>query len=580
MHTGDLVVRELEAHGVRCVFGLPGEQTLPLYDALRDEEQDIRHVEMRDERNLPYAALAYSRSSGTAGVLDVTVGPGTAMLPVGLLEAERSATPLVALVSDVPIGFEPMAESGAISQGMDQMGFLSGVTKWRAKARTQEQVVPLVRQAFLEATSGRPGPTAVIIPQDIFQQEAEDGYADAGSVPPDAGSYPRHRPVPDAASLRIAADLLQKARRSIVVAGGGVLHSRATGELISLCDALDLPVATTLTGKGGVSENYSLSLGVLGSLGTRAAENAAREADLMVLVGFRSAQNSTFKWTVPSSDQRVIHIDIDPTQPGRFLPCDAPLIGDARETLSALLEVVRARGGADPRAGWLERVRSWKDEWEALVAEESASDEVPILPQRVVAELVEVSDPGDVLVSDASFASGWAAVYYRAREAGRRVILPRGMAGLGFGLPAGVGAKVASPDQNVFVLAGDGGFAYSLGELVTLKRYGLKVVSVVLNNRSWGWMEWVAKLNYNKEFFSLPDVPFAGIAEAMGLRGIRVSRPDDLRAALDEALEAPESSVVEVESAVWEAPIPSYRDALAEMQGREPAGAFAGNQGG
>jgi acetolactate synthase-1/2/3 large subunit len=580
MHIGNMLAEELEAHGVRHIFGLPGEQTLPLYDAVRDQGPSIRHVEMRDERNLPYAALAYSRASGRVGVLDVTVGPGTAMLPLGLLEAERSATPLVAIVSDVPVGFEPMADVGAISQGMDQLGFLGHATKWRAKARTQGQVVPLVRRAFLEAASGRPGPTAVIIPQDIFQQEVEDGHASTGGLPPDAGSYPRHRPVPDGDSLRAAADLLLETRRPVLVAGGGVLHSGAAKDLLALCEHLEVPVATTLTGKGCIAEDHPLSMGVLGSLGTRAAENAAREADLVVLVGFRSAQNSTFRWTLPSPDQRVIHADIDPAQPGRFLPCDVALVGDAKATLAALLDVVRDLGEPVSRPDWRDRVDAWKEEWEAQVAEESASDEVPILPQRVIAELVGVSSSNDVLVSDASFSSGWAAVYYSVRETGRRVILPRGMAGLGFGLPASVGAKAALPDRNVFMLAGDGGFAYSLGELITLKRYGLKVISVVLNNRSWGWMEWVAKLNYDKEYFALPDVPFARVAEAMGLRGVRVSRPEDLRAALEEAVDGPESSVIEVESAVWEAPIPSYREALAEMQGREPAGAFAGNQGG
>ena len=299
-----------------------------------------------------------------------------------------------------------------------------------------------------------------------------------------------------------------------------------------------------------------------------------------MLVGFRSAQNSTFKWTLPSPDQKVIHIDIDPEQPGRFLRCDVALVGDARATMAALLEVVRRRGGAERRPDWRGRVDEWKQEWEEQVAAESTSDEVPILPQRVVAELVGTSEPDDVVVSDASFSSGWAAVYYRVRQRGRRVVLPRGMAGLGFGLPAGIGAKAASPDRNVFVLAGDGGFAYSLGELITLKEYGLKIISVVLNNRSWGWMEWVAKLNYGREYFALPDVPFARVAEALGLRGMRVGRPEDLKPALIEAIEAPESAVIEVESAIWEAPIPAYREALAELQQREPAGAFAGNLGG
>jgi acetolactate synthase I/II/III large subunit len=578
MHTGNILVEELKAHGVTHVFGLPGEQTLPLYDAL-DDEPSIRHVGMRDERNLPYAALAYSRVAGRVGVLDVTVGPGTAMLPLGMLEALRSTTPIVAIVSDVPVEFQHMADVGAISQGMDQTQFLAPITKWRSKAWTQDQVSALVRRAFQEATSGPPGPAAVIIPQDIFEQES-DGSVDSGGARPGGSTFPRHRSVPDSAALQAAADLLLRAHRPVIVAGGGVLHSDATEELLALSEHLELPVGTTLTGKGSFAENHPLALGVLGSLGSVAAQKAAQAADLVVLVGFRSAQNSTFKWTLPSPDQKVIHIDIDPEQPGRFSPCDVALVGDARATMAALSEVVRRRGGPERRPDWRERVDEWKQEWEEQVAAESTSDEVPILPQRVIAELVGASDPDDVVVSDASFSSGWAAVYYRVRQQGRRVVLPRGMAGLGFGLPAGIGAKAASPDRNVFVLAGDGGFAYSLGELITLKEYGLKIISVVLNNRSWGWMEWVAKLNYGREYFALPDVPFARVAEALGLRGMRVGRPEDLKPALIEAIEAPESAVIEVESAIWEAPIPAYREALAELQQREPAGAFAGNLGG
>lgn len=576
MHTGNLLVEELKAHGVTHIFGLPGEQTLPLYDALH-HDSSIRHIGMRDERNLPYAALAYSRVAGRAGVMDVTVGPGTAMLPLGLLEALRSTTPLVAIVSDVPIEFQPMADVGAISQGMDQQRFLGPLTKWQSKAWAQDQVVPLVRRAFLEATSGRPGPTAAIIPQDVFKEESDEP-ADLRGIPSEAGSYPRHRPVPNPESVEAAVDLLIRSQRPVVVAGGGVLHSDAMRELRALSEHAELPVATTMTGKGSIEEDYPLALGVLGDLGSSAAENAARDADLLVYVGFRSAQNSTFKWSLPASDQKVIHIDIDPEQPGRFFPYDVALVGDARAALTELLEAVRRRGEHAQRLDWQRRVEVWKEEWEHQVSEESSSEEVPILPQRVVAELVDASDPGDVLVSDASFASGWATVYYRIRKEGRRVILPRGMAGLGFGLPAAIGAKAALPEGNVFLLAGDGGFAYSLGELITLKEYGLKVISVVLNNRSWGWMEWVAKLNYDQEYFSLPDVPYARVAEAMGLRGIRVSQPEDLKSALEEAIEASESTVIEVESAVWEAPIPAYREALAR-QNPEYAGVFAGDVG-
>src|SRR5829696_5574567 len=345
MHTGNILVEELKAHDVTHVFGLPGEQTLPLYDAL-DEEPSIRHVGMRDERNLPYAALAYSRVAGRVGVLDVTVGPGTAMLPLGMLEALRSTTPMVAIVSDVPVEFQHMADVGAISQGMDQTLFLAPITKWRSKAWTQDQVSALVRRAFQEAASGPPGPAAVIIPQDIFEQES-DGSVDSGGARLGGSTYPRHRSVPDSAALQAAADLLLQANRPVVVAGGGVLHSDAAEELLALSEHLELPVGTTLTGKGGFVEDHPLALGVLGSLGSVAAQKAAQAADLVVLVGFRSAQNSTFKWTLPSPDQKVIHIDIDPEQPGRFSQCDVALVGDARATMAALLEVVRRRGRTD-----------------------------------------------------------------------------------------------------------------------------------------------------------------------------------------------------------------------------------------
>jgi acetolactate synthase I/II/III large subunit len=565
MHTGNALAEELKAHDVRHVFGVPGEQTLALYDAL-SEDESIEHIVMRDERNLPYAGAAYSRVTGKVGVIDATVGPGVAMLPLGLLEAMRSTTPLLTIASDVPVDYQPMSDNGAISQGMDQLAFLDPVTKWRSKAWRQDQVIRLARRALQEATSGVPGPTAVIIPQDVFNEEDAEAPDPNSMLRGAYGSYPPYRPVPDSATLSAAMHVILQAKRPILVAGGGVLHSGAEEQLLALAERLSIPVATTLTGKGSIREDHSLSLGVLGDLGTLAAKNAAEAADLIVHVGFRSGQNSTFKWTLPSPEQQAIHIDIDPRQPGQYLHCDVPLVGDAAATIEALLEIAQRRGEIQ-RTLWLEQVSTWKAEWNKQVDQEVTSDSIPVLPQRVVDEITQASNPQDVLVSDASFSSGWAAIYYRIREAGRRIILPRGMAGLGFGLPAAIGAKAALPDQTVFMLAGDGGFAYSLGELITLKEYGLKVISVVLNNRSWGWMEFAAKATFDKEYFSLPDVPFAKVAEAMGLNGIRISRPSDLSSALQDAVHSPESSVIEVDSAVWEAPLQSYRDIVERQRG-------------
>lgn len=565
MHSGDLIVDLLAAHHVQHVFGVPGGQSMPLYDAIRGGRRSIRHVGMRDERNLPYAATAYARLTGRVGVLDATVGPGAALLPLGLAEANHSATPLVALISELPVNWAPMAEWGSASQGMDQLGLLAPVTKWRARVHTQAQISPLVRHAFQKATGGRPGPAVLTIPEDIYLQET-DQDADTLGLPDNAGYYPAHRTVPEVGALQAAAELLLQAERPVLVAGGGALHSGAEAEIAALAEYLQAPVATTLMGKGAVSEEHSLAVGVLGAIGMRSAEQTVKAADVVFLVGFKNAQNSTFGWMVPGPHQQVIHLELDPDQVGRFFPTAVGLVGDAKATLGALLALLRGLPRPTGRTGWLEKVAGWKREWTAYIAPEVTSTETPVKPQRVVAELAAVAGPEDVLVCDASFASGWGAVYFPVREAGRRVILPRGMAGLGFGLPAAVGAAVAVPDHNVFCLVGDGGFAYSLGELATLTAHGLKVITVVLNNANWGWMEWINRLNWNKQYFDLPDLDYARVAEGMGCRGVTVRRAEDLAPALRDAVKGEESVVVDVKTALWETPVMPFREALAREE--------------
>lgn len=561
MHTGNLLLDLLAAHHVQHVFGVPGGQSMPLYDALRSGRRPIRHIIMRDERNLPYAAAAYARITGKVGVLDATVGPGAALLPLGLAEANNAATPLVALLSELPVNWAPMAEWGSASQGMDQLGLLAPVTKWRARVHTQSQVSTLVRNAFQKATGGRPGPAALAIPEDIYLQDASQD-ADTVGLPQNAGHCPAYRTVPEAGALRAAVELLLQAERPVLVAGGGALTSGAEAEIAALAERLQMPVATTLMGKGAISEGDPLAVGVLGGIGMKSAEQTVKAADLVFLVGFKNAQNSTFGWTVPGPHQQVIHLELDPDQVGRFFPAAVGLVGDARATVTALLALLDGQP-RQARTAWLERVAGWKGEWAAYIAPEITSNEIPVKPQRIIAEIAAASDPEDILVCDASFASGWGAIYYPIRNAGRRTIFPRGMAGLGFGLPAAVGAAAAAPGQTVFCLAGDGGFAYSLGELATLRAEGLKVVTVVLNNANWGWMEWINKLNWNKQYFDLPDLDFARVAEGMGCRGMTVRRAEDLAPALREAVRGEESVVIDVKSALWETPVMPFREAIA-----------------
>lgn len=564
MHSGDLLVDLLAAHHVQHVFGIPGGQSMPLYDGLRSGRKPIRHIIMRDERNLPYAAAAYARLTGRVGVLDATVGPGAALLPLGLAEAHNSATPLLALLSELPVNWAPMAEWGTASQGLDQLALLSPVTKWQGRVHSQSQINTLVRHAFQKAAGGRPGPVAIAIPEDIYLEEAPDS-ADTVGLPGNAGLYPLHRTVPEGAALQAAADLLLQAERPVIVAGGGALHSGAEAEVTAMADALNCAVATTLMGKGSIAEDHPMAVGVLGPIGMKSAERTVRAADVVFLIGFKNAQNSTFSWTVPGPHQRVIHLELDPDQVGRFFPTTIGLIGDARATLAALMDLLRP--GAQPdRSAWVRQVADFRAEWAAYTRPEITSGDTPIKPQRVVAEIAAASQPADILACDASFSSGWGAMYYPIRKAGRRTILPRGMAGLGFGLPAAIGAAAAAPGRTVFCLAGDGGFAYSLGELAALKANGLKVVSVVLNNANWGWMEWINKLNWSKTYFNLPDLDYAKTAEGLGVRGVTVRHPDELAGALHDGVAGDESVVIDVKSALWEAPVLPFREAMAQQE--------------
>jgi acetolactate synthase-1/2/3 large subunit len=321
---------------------------------------------------------------------------------------------------------------------------------------------------------------------------------------------------------------------------------------------LAIPVATTLSGKGIIAENHPLSLGVIGTLGgSSVAQKFVEEADAILAVGFKFGQNPTFRWTLPKTGQRVIQLDIDGAEISKVFPAEIGLIADAREGLAALsvasttsrsMESV-ARQIAKNKSKWLEQINS------------DASEAKPIRPQQVVSLLNELCDDNTVLVCDASFASGWGGIYYEIRG-DRRAIFPRGMGGLGWGLPAAIGAQVASPKSKVVVLAGDGAMTYSLGELATLVHQGMNVTVVVTNNSAMGWIKWEQAVFWDGKFVStdLSDVNFAMVAQGMGLNGVNVAEPTDLRDALSQALTSDKPTLVDVRTAVSEAAVPKFTE--------------------
>ena len=449
-----LLAALLAEHGVRHVFGVPGGQTLALYDGLLDQA-GLTHVLTRDERSAAYAADGYARVTGQVGVCDATVGPGAAKLPSGLSESLGASVPVVALVSDLPARLAPHRYRGAASQALDQAGLLAPVTKWQATVPTAEVLPALVRQAFRVAATGRPGPVALFLPQDVLDGPAVDEPATAGLAEGSArfGRFPPFRPVPDQADLAAAAAVLRAAQRPFILAGGGVQLSGAGPELTALAERAGAAVGSTLSGKGAIAEDHPLSVGVTGSMGTTAAAAALAEADVVLLAGCKAGSGATYGWTLPHPGQAVLQLDIDPAELGRAFPLRAALLGDARAGLAALLTAIQAPGRArgldadsppEPdRSAWRARLAGLTAAWRAARDAERASDQQPIAPQRVLAELEAALGPDDVLICDASLASGWGGVYLEQRRPGRRVLCPRGQAGLGYALPAAIGVATA-----------------------------------------------------------------------------------------------------------------------------------------
>jgi acetolactate synthase I/II/III large subunit len=564
-HVGDLLAELLARYGVTHVFGQPGGQTAALYDGLARRADRVRHTLVRDERSAAYAADAFARLTGRPGVCDVTVGPGATKLADGLVESYNASVPVVALVGELPRDWAPYREMGVASQGFDQVGFLSSITKATLPVPSQASLPQMVRTAFRLATSGRPGPVALIVPHDVLDADWRPEEADL-EVDDRYHRAPAYRPLASQDSIEQAAALLGRARRPLIVAGGGVHASRATAELALLAERLGAVVVTSFSGKGAVDETAPWAAGVLNPLGTIASLELARAADVVLWCGCKVGQNTSHNWSLPLAHQATIHLDLDPAELGRTFRPSVALNGDARATLAALLAILP--GG--PREAWRRAVRAAIDEDARRRSAEERCEAAPLLPQRVMRELALRLDPADVVVSDASFSAGWVAAHLPARRAGRGFLFARGQGGLGYALPAAIGAAAARPEHRVVTVSGDGGFSYALGELATHAQLGLRSVNLVLDNGSLGWLAMWQRLFFDglrqsvdlRNDRSQPS--YAGAAEALGCLGLRVDRPDELGDALDAALAAGRPAVVAVRTDPSSTPIHSYRRRLAE----------------
>jgi acetolactate synthase-1/2/3 large subunit len=544
MNGAELLVAMLQAHDVDVIFGLPGDTGVAFYDALRAQKQ-IRHVMTRDERSAGFMADAYARLSGKPGICEGPSGGGATYILPGVAEAHHSSIPLLVITTDNSMAME---HQGALT-ALDQEALFRPITKWSTTVKRGELIPHILRRAFRLMTTGRTGAVHLSFPKNILDEpvSVSDIYAD-----PACTVYPAYRTRPDPAQVAHAAELLSAAQRPVMVCGGGVHISRAYAEIEALAELLSMPVATSINGKGSIAEDHPLALGVIGANGGRAfAHDIVRDSDLIFFVGTRVNYVTSNDWTVPAKDfaGRIIQIDVDGGELGNNLKVDAGLAGDAQLALADILAALKGEHAhRSAHSGEVQRqVRAW---WEAQQAK-MFSDEIPVRPQRVIHELEENLPDDAVIVADPGTATPFVAAHYPLPRAGRYTVIPRAHGGLGYAVPATVGACFARPDATVVCLSGDGSFGFSVGELETIARLNLKVIVVQFNNGSFGWIKELQHIHHADRFFGVDftQQDCAAIARGFGWIGVRVEDPADFEPALQEALSASAPVFIDVISA-------------------------------
>lgn len=531
MTGGEAVVRMFQTYGVEYGFGMGGFQPLPYYDAL-SRQDSMRHILIRDEKHGSFAADAYARVANRPAAADATVGPGATNLVSGAAESFGASIPQILLTADIN---RAITTRGA-TQESDQIGMLRPTSRDTVEIERIERIPELIRRAFTSANTGRPGPAHINIPENVFHGRhdfADDVfYATPGT---DRAGGLRIAPDPDA--INAAARIIAKAERPVILAGGGIHLSRAYESLERLASTAGAPVATSISGKGAISESHPLSLGLVGRY-SRYGNDFIGRADVLIVVGCKLGEIATNRWSIIEPHTTVVHIDVDPHELGRVYRTDAPVWADAHLGLSALADTLTANEKRrKERVGEVAEARA---AWYREAEPKYLADDQPIPMARVLHELGSAAPEDALIVADGGFAAHWSALLYNINQTGRTYIANRGHAAIGYGLPGGMGAKLAAPDRPVIALCGDNGFAMAIAELETAKRAGAAVVCLVVNNRALGYVKALQHGMYEDRFLSVDflDVDYAEAARAFGCEGVRVHTAEQLNKSLTEAMEA------------------------------------------
>ena len=533
MRGGEAIIESLKKMGVETIFGYPGGQTIPFYDMLYDA--DINHILVRHEQAAAHAADGFARASGEVGVCLATSGPGATNLVTGIATAYMDSSPIVAITGQVPthlIGNDAFQEA-------DIIGITLPITKHNFQPRDPNLIPSIIKTSFDIAKSGRPGPILIDVPKEVQEGELSSFNDDLIQTP---GYSPTLKG--NIRQIKKARDLIKEAKKPLILAGAGVILSNACAELKKFAYLINAPVMTSLLGKGAIDETDDLALGMLGMHGRKVSNDSVNECDLLIAIGTRFSDRTTGRLDSFVPDSKVIHIDIDPVEIGKNVDVDLPIVGDAKNILESLNNLLEGYKPSKDVNNWSNTIQKNKKE---LLPRVTYND-VPLKPQSVIEEISEVLTPDSILTTDVGQNQMWAAHFYNTQKP-RKFISSGGLGTMGFGFPSAIGAKVACPEDVVVSVNGDGGFLMVCQELATVYEYDIPVIAIVFENRTLGMVyQWQSLLydgrHSETKLGHSPD--FLKLAESFGINAVRVEKPGETKDVLKTTIKDNEAILIDV----------------------------------
>jgi len=548
MTGAQVIVKMLEKYRVEYIFGVPGDTSIKFYEALYDSQSIIRHIMARDERSASFMADAYARLSHKPGICECPSGAGSLYTVPGVAEANASSIPVIAITSDVPLS----GEGKQTITELDTQKLYESITKWASVVKSVEKIPEVIRRAFRIATTGRPGAIHLAFPKeslyDNFSKDVKDLYADENCC-----TYPAYRTRGARIELEAMVSYMTGAKKLVIIVGGGANHSQAGEAIRLMAEWMAAPVVSTISGQGIMPDDHPMAIGVIGDNGFHPyAHRAIEEADVLLYIGCKMGSVSTINWSMPSekTDRKILQIDLNPEMLGNNFQNTLSVAGDAKLVVEDLLTLLKGKTAQKETSSWVNDLNRQRDAFWKNAEKEFQAHTIPLKPQRIISELNRHLDESTIVISDAGTPTPYITRYLKLAAKNSRFIIPRAYGGLGYAIPAVVGAHFARPDAKLVGLFGDGSLGMSAGELETISRLNIPAVLIHFNNSSFGWIKALQKLHCKEKYFSVDfnaNDPVK-VAQGFGLKALSIETAEELDQGLKVAFKSNSPIFLDVKS--------------------------------